>query len=120
MPFIERGIINLFPDPCYFDHHLREQMFNMAQQRLGPDIGQFSKDVRTKWAFEQEARRTMFAFSDEIQKSKILKAMPDLDAVRVDAVLSAINKKKENDPLAILQAGGIRDDPAPARVLDLR
>ncbi|HEY1946742.1 MAG TPA: DUF4238 domain-containing protein, partial [Bryobacteraceae bacterium] len=33
MPSIKAGYINLFPDPCAFDRHLLEQMFNMAKER---------------------------------------------------------------------------------------
>jgi hypothetical protein len=33
MPLVDLGIVNLIPDPCDFDFHLREQMLSMAQAR---------------------------------------------------------------------------------------
>ena len=33
MPLVDLGLINLIPDPCDFDFHLREQMMSMAQAR---------------------------------------------------------------------------------------
>ena len=30
MPLVDLGLINLIPDPCDFDFHLREQMMSMA------------------------------------------------------------------------------------------
>jgi hypothetical protein len=31
MPLVDLGLVNLIPDPCDFDFHLREQMMSMAQ-----------------------------------------------------------------------------------------
>ena len=31
MPLVDLGLINLIPDPCDFDFHLREQMMSMAR-----------------------------------------------------------------------------------------
>ena len=33
MPLVDLGLINLIPDPCDFDFHLRQQMMSMAQAR---------------------------------------------------------------------------------------
>ena len=33
MPLVELGLINLTPDPCSFDVHLRDQMLHMAKSR---------------------------------------------------------------------------------------
>jgi hypothetical protein len=33
MPLVDLGLINLIPDPCDFDFHLREQMMSMARAR---------------------------------------------------------------------------------------
>tara|TARA_R110000824_G_scaffold390760_12_gene587814 strand:+ start:16214 stop:18247 length:2034 start_codon:yes stop_codon:yes gene_type:complete len=33
MPLVEQGLVTLFPDPCNFDFHLRDQMLAMAQFR---------------------------------------------------------------------------------------
>ena len=32
-PFIDAGFVNLFPDPCDFDIHLRSQIMDMAEER---------------------------------------------------------------------------------------
>ncbi len=33
MPLVEQGLVTLFPDPCNFDFHLRDQMLEMAKFR---------------------------------------------------------------------------------------
>ena len=33
MPLVEAGLVNLIPDPCNFDLHLRDQMLHMARSR---------------------------------------------------------------------------------------
>jgi hypothetical protein len=33
MPLVEQGLVTLFPDPCNFDFHLRDQMRKMAKFR---------------------------------------------------------------------------------------
>ncbi len=33
MPLVDLGLINLIPDPCDFDFHLRQQMMSMAWAR---------------------------------------------------------------------------------------
>ena len=33
MPLVDLGLVNLIPDPCDFDFHLREQMMSMARAR---------------------------------------------------------------------------------------
>ena len=37
MPFVEPGLVNLIPDPCNFDVHLRDQMLHMATVSVSGD-----------------------------------------------------------------------------------
>jgi hypothetical protein len=107
-PLIDHGLINLFPDPGYFDHHLRMQTISMATSRLGPAVEGLRPDDRTIWAARQDEKRTILYMPEDSQRARIREHMPDLPPDRVEAVLRAIQRKKEEDPLAILQPGGMK------------
>lgn len=102
MPFIDQGIINLFPDPCIFDPHLQRQMLAMAEERIGAVVRQMPRDARNMWAIEQDARRSIRSFPENVQRAQITKAHPDLNEERVENVLRALRHMNEEDPLTPL------------------
>jgi hypothetical protein len=108
-PLIDRGLINLFPDPGYFDHHLLRQMMDMASSRLGSAAKELRPDYRAMWAAMQDMKRTMLYMPEESKRARLRKQMPELPPDRVEAVIQAIERLKEDDALAILQAGGMND-----------
>lgn len=110
MPLVELGLVNLIPDPCSFDVHLRDQMWQMAKSRsAGMDIDR-RKEPRIEELMKQDTHRGLISLPRDALRSQLLKASPGLDEVRLEQTLHHIEWLKERDPLAVLQedslAGG--------------
>jgi hypothetical protein len=103
MPLVDAGLINLIPDPCNFDLHLRDQMLHMAKSRgaglqLNPE-----KEPRLKQLMEQDAHRGLMSLPRGLLRSQLRKASPELDENGLEETLKGIEALKERDPLAVLQ-----------------
>lgn len=110
IPLIDAGIVNLFPDPCHFDPHLRHEMMRMAKERY-EDRTPPQADARTRWLQRDDFQRSLWSLPEKAQRSMIKKAMPELDAVQVDELISVVRSGREMDPLAPLQQDTIPDGP---------
>jgi hypothetical protein len=110
MPLVDHGLVNLIPDPCCFDPHLRDQMFRMAQARSAGMDMDLDKDPRIKQLMEQDFQRGIFSLPRDALRSQLLKASAGLDKATLDETLRYVEQLKERDPLAVLQedslAGG--------------
>ena len=108
MPLVQLGLVNLIPDPCDFDYHLREQMMSMAQARtraarLDPD-----KEPRLKRLMEDDNRRSiMQVMPPDAMRRQLRKLNPDMDEEQVEATMRFAERQKELDPLAVLQEGSL-------------
>lgn len=107
MPLVEQGLVTLFPDPCNFDFHLRDQMFKMAQIRSqGMKI-----DPKEEAAFMdlmmEEYRRDMLLMPREALRRQVKSVSPELDEAAVDGILSGFDLLRKEDPLAVLQEGSL-------------
>lgn len=110
VPLIDAGIVNLFPDPCHFDPHLRHEMMGMATERYeGRTPPQ--ADVRTRWLQRDDFQRSLWSLPEEAQRSIINKAMPELEAAQVDELISAVRSERRLDPLAPLQEDAMPSGP---------
>ncbi|WP_316196487.1 DUF4238 domain-containing protein [Bradyrhizobium sp. SZCCHNS3053] len=108
MPLIERGLINLVPDPCIFDSHLRDQMFRMAQLRsAGTTVNDLREDKQFKELARQEFQRSLLMLSQEDLRSQLLRFSPKLEKADIERALQAAELLKEQDPLAVLQPGSL-------------
>lgn len=110
-PLVDAGLVQLVPDPCDFDHHLRQQMFRMAKDRstgLPPEV---MKDDRIDAFAKADGERALQAMPREFWESKMRQRFPRLDARQIAAVLTHLEERREADPLAILH----RDPIAPGR-----
>jgi Protein of unknown function (DUF4238) len=108
MPLVERGLVNLVPDPCNFDVHLGDQIFHMAKARsAGIEI---REDVGFNELMKQDCQRSLMLLPQDALRSQLLKVSPELDEVNLEKALRGIEQLKEYDPLAVLQddslAGG--------------
>ncbi len=102
-PLVEAGLINLIPDPCNFDDHLRDQMFQMAKSRSdGLKIDPQSDD-RLEGLMKQDFQRSMMSLPPDAMRSQLSKAFPELDDRQLEDTLKGIEQIKERDPLAVLQ-----------------
>jgi hypothetical protein len=107
MPLVERGLVNLVPDPCNFDAHLRDQMLHMAKSRSAGIEIDLRKDARLEELMKQDFQRSLMSLPQDALRSQLLKASPEL--VNLEKVLRGIEQLKEHDPLAVLQEDSLVD-----------
>jgi len=102
-PFIESGVINFIPDPCFFDQHLHRQMLHMAEQRRrGMNSSEIELD-RYRILYEEDFFRTMCLLPKEQKLYQIRKAMPDLSSGQIEEIFQYMEKRNQKDPLTLLQ-----------------
>jgi hypothetical protein len=94
-PLVEVGLVNLIPDPCNFDVHLRDQMFYMAKTRSVGMSADWRIEPRIKRLMEEDFKRSLMSLPREALRSQLSEAPFGLDD----------EKLKERDPLAVLQDG---------------
>ena len=103
MPLVEIGVINLIPDPCDFDYHLREQMMHMAEAR-SPLIEQhIENETRAREIIEEDYKRTIMTGPEESLHAIIEKTSPEIGDELRESVISLMKRRREADPLALLQ-----------------
>ena len=103
MPLIDAGLVNLFPDPCEFDCHLRNHTMRLAKERgryLMP-ILEATGEMRA--LLEEEIRCSLFQIPDEAQRALIKQLLPEYSDEDVEAALGALKTMKEQDPYTVLQ-----------------
>jgi len=105
MPLVETGLVNLIPDPCDFDFHLRDQIMTMSQARASGLKFESSDDPRMEEVLRADYKRTLLALPDERLRSQMTHAMPPSGAADLDDLTAHIGRIREGDPLAILQDG---------------
>jgi len=105
MPLVELGLVNLIPDPCDFDFHLRQQMMSMARARA-PRFDP-KDDRRLQKTMEEDSRRGIKLMPPDAIRRQLRELKPDLSAEEVEAVIRASVWMREKDPLAVLQEGSL-------------
>jgi hypothetical protein len=108
MPLVERGRVNLVPDPGYFDAHLREQTYKMAKLRAG-DVKIDPRDTdRMRQLAQDDFQRGLLSLSPDALRRQLTRAgTPRPDSVSMDDVMRYVEQLKEDDPLAVLQDGSL-------------
>lgn len=103
MPLVQLGLVNLIPDPCDFDFHLRGQMMSMAEART--PIMRFNPDIepRLKKQMEEDNRRSLMLMPSDAMRRQLRKLNPDMSEEQVEATMRFAERKRELDPLAVLQ-----------------
>ncbi|QHO78206.1 hypothetical protein ACH79_42125 [Bradyrhizobium sp. CCBAU 051011] len=107
MPLVERGLINLIPDPCDFNTHLRDQMLQMATARSAGVKLDLEKDPRLAALMREDRKRHMMLWPRHYLRSELLRTVPGMDEVKVEETLRGLDVLKERDPLAVLQEGSL-------------
>ncbi len=105
MPLVDLGLINLIPDPCDFDFHLRKQMMSMARARA-PRLSP-KDDPRLLKTMEEDGRRSIMLMRPDAMRRQLRKLNPDISEEEVEAVMRASLRMREDDPLAVLQEGSL-------------
>jgi hypothetical protein len=103
MPLVEQGLITLFPDPCNFDVHLRDQMFKMAKFRSQGMKVDPKEEPSFVDLMKDDHKRSMMMMPREALRHQVLRRSPELDESAVEAVLDGFDVLRERDPLAVLQ-----------------
>jgi hypothetical protein len=107
MPLVDLGLVNLIPDPCDFDFHLREQMMSMARARSASTRFDPKNDPRLRKLMEEDHRRSIMLMPPDAMRRQLRKIMPHLDEAQVEATMRYMELNKEGDPLAVLQEGSL-------------
>ena len=110
MPLVDLGLVNLIPDPCDFDFHLREQMMMMARAR-SPRFDP-KDDPRLQRTMEEDNRRGIMLMPPDAMRRQLRKLMPNLDEKEVEEAMRANVRMRERDPLAVLQEGSMEGGKA--------
>jgi uncharacterized protein YchJ len=104
-PFIEAGIVNLFPDPCDFDYQLRKDVWSTAEKRLkNYQLEEQGEDIRNfEVLFKDDFIRSMFSLPDEAIRHQLKNAIPDIKDETLEKTLEYIKEIRNADPLSLLQ-----------------
>ena len=107
MPLVEQGLVNLFPDPCYFDFHLRDEMLEMAQHRAqGMKVDPYQEPGLMD-LIEEGGKRGMLLMPRDALRRHVRRRSPELDDEAVETVLRGFDTMRERDPLSVLQEGSL-------------
>lgn len=107
MPLIEIGLVNLIPDPCSFDGHLREQLMLMARERnKGRTIRAPANDRGCQLAEEDGRRGAMLVTPQRVLMRRARAAAAERGEAQptVDEMRQGLEEIKRRDPLAVLQS----------------
>ena len=107
MPLVQLGLVNLIPDPCDFDFHLRDQMMSMARARARVLRFDSNNDPRLKKQMEEDNRRSLMLMPPDAMRRQLRKANPDMSEEQVEATMRFAERERELDPLAVLQEGSL-------------
>jgi Protein of unknown function (DUF4238) len=107
MPLVDLGLVNLIPDPCDFDIHLRERMMSMAHARHASTQFDPKNEPRLRELMEEDAKRGIMLMPPDAMRGQLRKIMPHLDEAQVEATMRYMELHKESDPLAVLQKGSL-------------
>ena len=107
MPLVDLGLVNLIPDPCDFDFHLREQMMRMAQARSTGLRLDPKNDPRLQMQMEEDNRRNIMLMPPDAMCRQLRKLLPHLDEEQLELAMQYSERKRELDPLAVLPEGSL-------------
>ena len=102
MPLVDLGFVNLIPDPCNFDVHLRDQMMHMAQERAADMTFDRKDEPRVDALFRRDFKRHFLMWPDDGLIAQLKKDFPDITDVGIAEMLKGIEHLKEADPLVAL------------------
>ncbi|QQQ28948.1 DUF4238 domain-containing protein [Chryseobacterium indoltheticum] len=103
-PLIDSGRINLIPDLGIFNKHLQFQIIDMSRQRHNNDlkINENEYGLLKKLVMD-DYQRAMWELSEEQQKKQIRSSFPKANEEYISEVYEYSQKKRYEDPLALLQ-----------------
>lgn len=103
IPLVERGLVNLIPDPCDFDSHLRDQMMVMARARSAGIDPRLYEDERTLALMKADTQRSIMSMPPAILRSELHKIYPSQSEEELNVTLRQMLEFQQYDRLAVLQ-----------------
>ncbi len=103
MPLVEAGLINLIPDPCDFDFHLRDQMMAMALARTRNLKLRPSDDPRLEAVIQEDMRRAMLNMPKDSLAKRMSETAGHDEPIPMATLVALIEEMKVDDVLGILQ-----------------
>ncbi|MGD0280581.1 MAG: SEC-C metal-binding domain-containing protein, partial [Smithella sp.] len=105
IPWIESGLINLFPDPWNFNYALMKMVIEAAEKRK--DAVTFDKKSFKDMEdlFFEDHKRTIFTMPDENLRNFIRHSSKDLSEDDISKLIEYIKRMNVKDPLADLNPG---------------
>jgi hypothetical protein len=107
VPLVELGLVNLIPDPCDFDYHLRKEMMSMAKARAATVHLDPKDDARLYKQMEEDSRRSIMLMPPDAMRRQLRELSPHLDDEQIEATMRYSRQAMEMDPLAVLQEGSL-------------
>lgn len=102
-PFIVAGKINLVPDPGIFNKHLRFEAINTAKRRRsGIEINEQEMESLSE-IWEEDHTRMIYSLSPEQKRVQVEQSHPGASEELIQGVINLMEKKRMEDPLALLQ-----------------
>jgi len=89
-PLVDAGLINLIPDPCTFDFHLRQQMMQMAKERSEQMDLDIQSDPRLKELMDLDLKRDLLLWPRDAQRRRLRKLYSEMDEVDLDSSMEAL------------------------------
>lgn len=103
MPLVEKGLVNLIPDPCDFDYHLRRQMMSMAEHRSPWIAADMHQETRVRDLAHEDMKRNLMCLPRDALRAQLQAAIPEITGSEIEDALMGIEQLREQDPLAVLQ-----------------
>ncbi|MGF1631250.1 MAG: DUF4238 domain-containing protein [Kiloniellaceae bacterium] len=120
MPLVDCGLVTLFPDPCNFDIHLRDQMRQMAKLRSHGIESDPKEEAGFIELMQEDQKRSMLLMPREALRRQVQRQSPELDETAVEAVLRDFDRYRELDPLSVLQEGSLEGGPNGGQTIPIK
>ena len=108
-PLIDLGLVNLVPDPCAFDPHLRDQMMHMARARAAGRRSALEPEARMKAVIQGDVKRSLMLMPREALEARLAEGVPGLEGLTPAELVEAVETFRLQDPLVSLQPGDLGD-----------
>jgi hypothetical protein len=101
-PYIGTGLVNLIPDPCWFEQHLHREVLQLANARRGSVICQSDEALGFKLMVEDLLNST-YMMPRDVRTKMLLREFPHITEKQAIEINDSMDVKAEHDPLVLLQ-----------------
>lgn len=104
--WIRQGLVHLLPDPGDFNHKLRVQTWDLAQERLKGQKIDLADCQESYQELREGVERFVLGIPDEMLSRRLKSYFPDKAESEIRAIVDHRTKMLEDDPLALSQLTG--------------